>query len=84
MSLAPNAAPGGLLLEPVTRELFHDVVLLGRECGQGPKTAVDRRGQERKNDQQSQTFRQVFNPDSASSRIEMLCGLWPHALHTLA
>lgn len=33
MSLALSPAPMGLLLEPVTRKLFDDVALLGRERG---------------------------------------------------
>ena len=83
MSLAPSPDPGSLLFEPVTRQLFHDVVLLGWKGGQCPQAAVERRGHERKYDQQSQAFRQFFNPDSASFRTKMLCGLWPQALHTL-
>ena len=83
MSLAPVPVLDALLFEPVTRQLFHDIALFGREGGQCPQAAVNRRGHERKYDQQSQAFRQFFNPDSASSRAKMFCGIWPQALHTL-
>jgi hypothetical protein len=73
MSL-PSWLAAGLLLELVTRQLFDNIVLLGRERRKRPQAAVDRPGHQRKYDQQSQTLWQFLNPDSASFRAEILCG----------